>query len=352
MASDMTSDTTARPTPQGAEGPDSAERPDGTDRAATATGVDDLGFLWTPPPGGYIWWYVDALSDDGRYGLTIIAFIGSVFSPYYVWAGRRDPRDHCAINVALYDLAGRGRGDRWAMTERGAQSLTQRADGITVGPSALTWTGDTLTIEIDERAAPLPRRLKGTITVHAKALNPTAHALDAAARHHWRPIAPVARAEVAMTAPALAWSGHAYVDSNWGTEPLEKAFARWDWSRGQLGGDTVTLYAADRRDGTHNALGLRYHANGRVTEFEPPAEVALPVTGWRMHRRTRTDGGQPPHSIRTIDDSPFYTRSVLEAPLLGARVATVHESLNLDRFDTGLVRAMLPFRMPRKWWPR
>ena len=33
------------------------------------------------PPGGYAWWYVDALSDDGRHGLTVIAFVGSVFSP-------------------------------------------------------------------------------------------------------------------------------------------------------------------------------------------------------------------------------------------------------------------------------
>jgi hypothetical protein len=37
--------------------------------------------------GGYIWWYVDALSDDGVHGLTMIAFIGSVFSPYYAWSG-------------------------------------------------------------------------------------------------------------------------------------------------------------------------------------------------------------------------------------------------------------------------
>ena len=38
------------------------------------------------PDGGYAWWYLDALSDDGRHGLTVIAFIGSVFSPYYAWA--------------------------------------------------------------------------------------------------------------------------------------------------------------------------------------------------------------------------------------------------------------------------
>jgi carotenoid 1,2-hydratase len=43
--------------------------------------------------GGYLWWYVDALSDDGRHGLTIIALIGSVFSPYYAWARRRGPTD-------------------------------------------------------------------------------------------------------------------------------------------------------------------------------------------------------------------------------------------------------------------
>ena len=56
------------------------------------------------PPGGYAWWYVDALSDDRQFGLTIIVFVGSVFSPYYAWArrgGRRaDPQDHCAFNIA------------------------------------------------------------------------------------------------------------------------------------------------------------------------------------------------------------------------------------------------------------
>ena len=38
---------------------------------------------------GYAWWYVDALSDDGQNGITIIAFIGSVFSPYYAFARRK-----------------------------------------------------------------------------------------------------------------------------------------------------------------------------------------------------------------------------------------------------------------------
>ena len=55
-------------------------------RLAAASVLADLRFDAPVPHGGYAWWYVDALSDDGRHGITIIAFIGSVFSPYYAWA--------------------------------------------------------------------------------------------------------------------------------------------------------------------------------------------------------------------------------------------------------------------------
>ena len=61
---------------------------------------------------GYAWWYVDALSDDGAHGLTIIAFIGSVFSPYYAWARRRGPADparFCACTWRCTDRARVGR---------------------------------------------------------------------------------------------------------------------------------------------------------------------------------------------------------------------------------------------------
>ena len=33
---------------------------------------------------------------------------------------------------------------------------------------------------------------------------------------------------------ALRWRGDAYFDANWGPEPLEARFERWDWSRGML----------------------------------------------------------------------------------------------------------------------
>ena len=67
--------------------------------------VSAADFKAVVPQYGYRWWYIDAFSDDYQYGLTIIAFIGSVFSPYYAWSrarGHGDPYNHCALNVSLY----------------------------------------------------------------------------------------------------------------------------------------------------------------------------------------------------------------------------------------------------------
>ncbi len=61
------------------------------------------------PAGGYAWWYVDGVSDDGRHGITVIAFLGSVFSPYYAWSRDKDPIDHSAVNVVLYGRPKAGR---------------------------------------------------------------------------------------------------------------------------------------------------------------------------------------------------------------------------------------------------
>ena len=87
------------------------------------------GFDHTPPRDGYAWWYLDALSEDGEHGLTIIVFLGSVFSPYYAIARRQgpaDPMNHCCINVALY-----GRPARFAMTDRPERAITRDTTSIT-----------------------------------------------------------------------------------------------------------------------------------------------------------------------------------------------------------------------------
>jgi carotenoid 1,2-hydratase len=304
-----------------------------------------FGFDRPVADGGYAWWYADVVSDDGAHALTVIAFIGSVFSPYYRRArrtGRAPALAHCALNVALYAAGGR----HWAMTERGAGAVTCSADRFGIGPSHLLWDGSVLQIAVDEFTAPWRTRLRGTIVLRPSALHDAEHALDAAGRHRWRPIAPCARADVVFDAPALAFSGPAYLDANRGDEPLETAFRRWDWSRAALaGGAVAVLYDAERRDGSHAALALRFSLQGDAGSFEAPPRVALPTSAWRMRRATRSSA--PARVVRTLEDSPFYVRSLTQQTLLGERCLAVHESLDLDRFSRPWLQAMLPVRMPR-----
>ncbi len=293
---------------------------------------------------GYAWWYVDALSDDGAHGITIIAFLGSVFSPWYALARRRgptDPLNHAAVNVSLY-----GAPRRWSLTDRPRSSVSRDADHLTIGPSGLEWDGTALTIRIEEVTAPIPSRLRGTVRVFPSAVNRRGFVLDAAGRHRWRPIAPVARAEVVMERPALRWSGAAYFDTNDGDAPLERDFVEWDWCRAPGADGTAILYEATRRDGTTQALSLRAPPAGDVEDAPSPPRADLPPTRiWRVPRRTRADA--PPRVVRTLEDTPFYSRSVLSTHLLGAERTAVHESLLLDRFAMPVVQAMLPFRVPR-----
>lgn len=305
------------------------------------------------PPGGYAWWYLDGLSDDGRHGLTLIAFLGSVFSPYYAQARRRsalaNPLAHCAVNVALYS-PGAG---RWAMTERSHAAVHRETHSLSIGPSHVFWDGQALTVAVDEVTAPWPSRLRGAVRLTPRALAGRRHPLDAQARHHWQPLAPCARIEVDFAQPGLRWAGEGYLDSNQGDTALEQDFQRWHWSRASLAGPvggpgTAVLYDVTPRHGLAAPLALRFDSQGGEHPFEPPPLAALPESGWRVPRATRCEAPHPAQVLHTLEDGPFYARSVVASQLLGQRVRAVHESLCLDRFRSRWVQALLPFRMPRR----
>ena len=299
---------------------------------------------------------MDAISDDGRHALTLIAFVGSVFSPYYRRAFRRDPRtdaaDHCALNVCLY---GPDRdSSRWTMTERGRRHVVREADRFVIGPSQLAWSGDDLLIDIHERGAPLPRPVQGRVRVHAPARVRFEAALDDAGRHRWRPIAPCARIEVALDRPGLSWSGRAYVDSNDGDEPIAEAFERWDWLRATApDGRTTVIYDVQPAAGAPHLIARQFAPDGSSFELPSPPPAPLAATGlWRIDRRLRAAPdaqGRLPRVRRTLEDTPFYARSLIELPGRDdAAMEVVHETLDGRRLRSPLVQCMLPFRMPRR----
>lgn len=233
------------------------------------------------------------------------------------------------------------------MTERSRDSLDCAPDRLAIGPSSLQWRDGAMVIRIDECAAPLPRRIRGEIVIEPQSILQSEFMLETAGRHVWRPIAPMARAIVDLEAPNLRWRGHAYLDTNAGDEPLERAFSFWTWSRARLPDGAAIFYDAERRRERPLSLALRFDGANEAETLTPPPGVALPASKWFVPRRTRTEDGVA-HIRRTLEDTPFYARSIVSAGFAGASHDWVHESLSLDRFANPLVRLMLPFRMPRR----
>ena len=110
------------------------------------------------------------------------------------------------------------------------------------------------------------------------------------------------------------------------------------------------LYDLRRRDGTELAMSLRFGADGPVDETAAaaPPVARMASTPWRIERQTRCEPGHRPAIDRTLEDGPFYARSLFTTQLDGAHIAGLHESLSLRRFESRWVQGMLPFRMPRQ----
>jgi carotenoid 1,2-hydratase len=269
-----------------------------------------------------------------------------VFSPYYKRSGRGDPLNHSSLNVALY-----GPQHRWVMTERSRTVVERDASNLVIGPSAVRWDGEALTIDIDEGDTrlfvPWQRRVRGRVRVFPEALNRVAFALDAQQSHIWHCLAPRARIEVEMESPGLSWSGKAYLDHNRGAEPLESGFNTWHWSRAHLSEGALVCYEGERGDGSLFASALRFDRSGVPEPVDLPPIASLPRSKWRVERRTRSDIGVA-EVRRTWEDTPFYARSELASRFLGEDVVAVQESLDMRRFSSPLVQFMLPYRMPRK----
>lgn len=325
--------------------PESAKTPLPAGYSTRTPGID---FAESVVDGGYLWWYVDAISDDGAQAITMIIFVGSVFSPYYAGARRRGAQkaeNHCAFNTILYGPSSK---KRWSMTERSGAALERHHDSYSLGPSRIDWDGHSFLAQIDERCTPFAQRMRGTIKITPSALTRHSLALDEERKHHWNPVAPIARVHVELPSLGTKWSGDGYMDSNRGDEPLAAGFSGWDWARARLdSGDCAVRYEARHPERDPHRLALRFTTDGSMFTEPTRTGASLPKTGiWRVDRRMPSAEAKPT-KLQTLEDTPFYARSLIETSFAGQTGAGIHESLSMERFEKRWVQTLLPFRMPR-----
>jgi len=310
-------------------------------------------------PGGYAWWYLDGLSDCGRYAVTAIAFVGSVFSPYYARARKRsaqaDPNHHCALNLIFYE---RGKTPVWIFREYAQTTVIERtATRFALGHSVVETRGAQEVWSFRERTTPfpklIPREIVGSITLdNPYPWAPAAPVLLAAqGQHQWWPMTPKTRLTVNVPALGWQWQGDGYCDANAGEAPLEDAFSSWSWGRFHLP-DGATLIAYDAVARHEAPLSLRLHASAagdRIAyESESLPLVTCATSRWGLPvSAPGSVGGPRPVVQQTFEDTPFYARHQVQTSLGGTLTNGVVETLSLDRFQARWVRNLLPFRLRR-----
>ena len=253
--------------------------------------------------------------------------------------------NYCVFNAALY-----GPTSRWSMTHYPRASVERSPHHIALGQNQLRWSNDSLRVDLHDRTAPLRRRFDGQITLHPEHVFSRPVALDRAGAHRWYPTAPLSRAEVVLSRPNLRFTGSAYHDANAGDLALEKTFRSWNWSRTPLGESARILYDVVERDASGAQWGAKFYKNGTVEATDPSKKINLPTTGgWRIPRQTRAEKTDQISVAQTLEDTPFYSRSLLDVTSGGVRSHAIHESVLFDRFRHPMVQCLLPFRMRGGW---
>ena len=238
------------------------------------------------------------------------------------------------------------------MTDRGRDALRLSTDEIQIGPSAMRWEGDRLVVDINEISTPHAQRIAGTVTVTPSALTNVEMPMTADGAHIWRPFAPTARIDVALNRPGWTWSGHGYLDANFGTRALEADFSYWTWGRFPLRDGSACFYDVVRRDGSTLATGVGFTAGGTPYAIPMPPKARMRRPGWMVRRQTRADAGFQPHQVKAMLDAPFYNRCAIRTQINGEETVGVYEALDLDRFRGPWLMPMLAVRVPRRpGWP-
>jgi carotenoid 1,2-hydratase len=319
--------------------------------------VDESLAIDADRPGAYQWWYFDATSDDGEHSLVVIAFVGSVFSPWYfdrlARGERARPREHCAVNVALSSRRSR-LSSRWIFSEydgfRG-----DLASGLSIGKSVITRGRDgAYELSLDDRPPQygLPFALRGTVRFASD--GPTGvpasgpFVLDRAGAHRWAPVAPRCRVEATFTNPGVRFSGSGYHDLNHGDEPLGSAFSKWHWARTHERDRTRIRYDRALRDGSRRVLDISCSREGLAFEYrDEPSPMALRMGAWTLMEpaELKVDARTALRDARHVESSPFYARYTARTP---EGDPAVGEHLDLDRFALPVMQRMLPFRA-RRW---
>jgi hypothetical protein len=294
-------------------------------------------------PGGFAWWYLDLVDDNGD-GLVLIWAWGLPFLPGLARDARRGqpslPRDRPAISFALYEG---GRCTCYLLQEApAAAASTDLLGDFCVGGATLcirplatpesegegeaegAGEGFSLRATLDLPIPGSAGRLRGEVRAAGPALRGGSLG-PRYAGHSWSPRLAGAEGEAQLDVAgrAVALRGRLYHDRNEGTAPMHAhGIADWWWGRLALADRALIWYRLRHEDGHVEEHLLDVDHSGQARDCAAPAALSAPSRwawfGPRCPRQltlTDADGRAHPVALEApIDDSPFYQRLRMRCP--------------------------------------
>jgi carotenoid 1,2-hydratase len=308
-------------------------------------------------PGGFAWWYADALDAQGS-GLVCIWSFGLPFLPGYL-SGHRSGHgvpagQRPSVNLALYE---RGRLISYSLLELPPERAVWEEGRWTFGDCTFEHVsaGSTLRLRahLDLPVAGSPDRLRGTFEIAGpRARVEAPH--EASTAHVWSPVLGPANATATFDLGdqrLLTLDGSGYHDRNGSDTALDDlGILHWTWGRQILGDRLVIYYLTWPKDEGAEPLWLAYEIDreGAVREvvltevqLRAPRRGRFGMPWWGSFRALGLDQPLEIEVSPPVDDGPFYLRALTRARLGDQTGVGWTELCRPDRIDRACIRPLV-----------
>ncbi len=311
-------------------------------------------------PGGFIWWYADAVDEQGN-GFVLIWSWGLPFLPGYASSERRStpqrPEQRPSLNLSVYK---NGKLDFYSLQEFAPDDCAwDGQDTWTFGPNSITSTVEDgrrrMVANLDLPVPGSSERLEGTLSVDGVARVGNfdeSSSLD----HDWSPLTGPAQSSMNLKFGDVSWSseGRGYHDRNGGRVPMHRLpFSHWLWGRLPFADKELIYYLFWQSDDSAPiALAIEISADG-TTATRQDVEVSLstPKRGlagiWHRDLVLSIDGEYwcEVEHVSVLDDGPFYMRYHIYGSHYGELTRGVAELCVPDKIDRDLHRPLVRMRV-------
>ena len=321
-------------------------------------------------PGGFAWWYVDLVDDQGD-GIVLIWSFGLPFLPGIASDARKGrpsaPRSRPSLTLSVYEG---GVATAYLLQEYDPVQATwepaQGEEGVDrwrFGESSIRSQARSGRREVEvQLSCELPGggRLEGSITVSGASCMgvQTRGSQGAEPVHAWAPLAMVATgsADLQINGRQVRLSGRAYHDRNSGQRPLhDLGIRRWSWGRlAFLEREVIWYHLEPEAPGQPTRdMVLEVRPDGQLRAVEDHAVEVGPQRwspfGLRWPRWIRfkdVEGEQVEVRFHhKVDDGPFYHRYLVEGLRNGESARGVAELVVPDRVDLPWMRPLVRMRV-------